>query len=94
MKTLHYCLGKGNNRRVQIWLLEDELGEKVFSVRTKRLISRKDREIAETDTIYSVETFVIMRELFSYLLADEKIDKLIKKEVSEIDSYEVHTTLQ
>jgi len=94
MKTLHYCLGKGNNRRVQIWLLEDELGEKSFAVVTKRLISRKDREIAETDTIYSVETFVIMKELFSYLLADEKISELIKKEVSEIDSYDVHTTLQ
>jgi hypothetical protein len=58
------------------------------------LISRKDREIAETDTIYSVETFVIMKELFSYFLADEKISELIKKEVSEIDSYDVHTTLQ
>jgi len=35
-----------------------------------------------------------MKELFSYFLADEKISELIKKEVSEIDSYDVHTTLQ
>ena len=93
MKTLHYCLAKGNNRRVHIWLLEDELGEKVFSVVTKRLISRKDREIIQTHKTYSVETFVIMKELFSYFLAEKKIDKLIKKQVSEIDYYEVYTTL-
>lgn len=60
---------KTKNRRIVIQLLksEEQPEEPPFVVvQTKRLIDAKSRHIVESESVYSIETFVTLSELLIY----------------------------
>jgi hypothetical protein len=83
-------LAKSKNRRIEIFLLP----EKVFLVKTKRLVDFKTRRIVITENIYSVQTFTLLRDLFALFLNDSEVkNKILLKELSEIEKMAVITNL-
>jgi hypothetical protein len=83
-------LAKSKNRRVEIFLLP----EKVFLVKTKRLVDFKTRKILITENVYSVQTFAVLRDLFALFLNDSEVkNKILLKELSEIEKMAVITNL-
>jgi hypothetical protein len=83
-------LAKSKNRRIEIFLLP----EKVFLVKTKRLVDFKTRRILITENIYSVQTFTLLRDLFALFLNDSEVkNKILLKELSEIEKMAVITNL-
>jgi hypothetical protein len=83
-------LAKSKNRRIEIFLLP----EKVFLVKTKRLVDFKTRKILITENIYSVQTFTLLRDLFALFLNDSEVkNKILLKELSEIEKMAVITNL-
>jgi hypothetical protein len=81
-------LAKSKNRRIEIFLLP----EKVFLVKTKRLVDFKTRRILITENIYSVQTFTLLRDLFALFLNDSEVkNKILLKELSEIEKMAVIT---
>jgi hypothetical protein len=83
-------LAKSKNRRVEIFLLP----EKVFVVKTKRLVDFKTRKILITENVYSVQTFAVLRDLFALFLNDSEVkNKILLKELSEIEKMAVITNL-
>ena len=95
VEVLHQMDAKGNNRRITIALLRDTSGLKAFNVKTKRLISFKDRDILETENLYSMETFTVLRDMFNYFLNDpEIITEILHEEFDKIKQYSIATTLK
>ena len=95
IKVLHRISAKGNNRRINIWLIEDDKGEHAFNITTKRLIDFKKRIITTTNNLYSVETFFAMTELmYSFLDSDEICNKLLLRDISKITKYKATSTLR
>jgi len=95
LKVLHQIKVKGNNKRISVALLEPEEGEKFFIVRTKTLISFKERNILETETAYSVETFAVLKDLFVAFLDNGEIkNKLILKELNNITPFKANSTFK
>ena len=93
-KVLKFIEAKGKNKRINIYLLEDEEGSKAFAVHTKTLINFKTREILNSDTLYSVETFAALGDLFSYFLDDSEVkNKLILKQLDNITKFNAKTNL-
>jgi len=83
-------LAKSKNRRIEIFLLP----EKVFVVKTKRLVDFKTRKILITENVYSVQTFVLLRDLFALFLNDSEVkNKTLLKELNEIEKMSVTTNL-
>jgi hypothetical protein len=83
-------LAKSKNRRIEIFLLP----EKVFVVKTKRLVDFKTRKILITENVYSVQTFVLLRDLFALFLNDSEVkNKTLLKELNEIEKMAVITNL-
>jgi len=84
MKTLKYVSLKGNNKRIKVWLIEKN-GQYVFIQETRTLIDRKKRQIVETNNVYSVETFALLKDVFSKFLEDSEIaNKILHLELSKI----------
>ena len=84
-------LAKAKNRRIEIFLLP----EKVFIVKTKRLIDFKTRNILRTENVYSVQTFSLLRDLFAYFLDNSEVkNKILLKELSEKMKVSVKTNLK
>lgn len=55
MKTLSYKRAKSENRTVELWEI-DRKEEHLIAIKSKRLVDRKERKIAETEEVYSIET--------------------------------------
>ena len=88
MKPLKQVIAKGKNKRINIFLIEDSKGNKAFLVYTKTLVDFKTRNILSTSTSYSVETFAVLRDIFSSFLDDAEVkNKLIHKELSRIHKF-------
>jgi hypothetical protein len=58
---------KGYNVRVNIYLIKDESDNHSVIVETRRLHDLKARKISESKTIYSIETFAVLTEMFHYV---------------------------
>ena len=84
-------LAKAKNRRIEIFLLP----EKVFIVKTKRLIDFKTRNILRTENVYSVQTFATLRDLFDLFLNDSEVkNKILLKELNDIEKMSVRSNLK
>lgn len=84
MKTLKYISLKGNNKRIKVGLVEQD-GGYFFIQETRTLIDRKKRQIVETNNIYSVETFALLKDVFYKFLEDSEIsNKILHLELSKI----------
>jgi len=84
MEVIKYVSLKGNNKRIKIGLLEKD-GQFVFVQETRTLIDQKTRQIVRTDNVYSVETFAILKDVFSKFLEDPEIkNKILHRELSKI----------
>lgn len=97
LKTLKSLNSKGNNKRINIFLVEDtsDIKTRFFIVQTKTLVDFKTRKILTTENIYSVETFAVLSDLFKYCLNDSEVsNKLIYKELSKINSFHTKTSFQ
>ena len=95
LKVLHRIRTKGNNKRISVTLLETGEGDKFFVVKTKTLISFKERNILKTETAYSVETFAVLRDLFTAFLNHGDIkNKLILKELNNINAFKASSTFK
>lgn len=90
IKTLQYFGAKGNNKRIEIYLLEsdeEKLG-KFFVVRTKTLKDFKRREIFKTESNYSVETFKVLYDMFDYIFQDPELkNKVLLRELNQIETF-------
>jgi len=94
IKTLHYLSAKGNNKRITVGLIEYNDGKKAFRVVTKTLVNLKERQITETDNLYSVETFAVLAAMFDRLLENHQIkNKILLKELSNIKPFKGSGTL-
>ena len=94
VKCLKHIESKTSNKRIYIYLIEDTSGTKSFEVRTKTLISFKERHILQTHNIYSVETFAVLCDLMKYFLNDSEVEnKILLKELSEVRKFGAITNL-
>lgn len=60
---------KDKNRRVTI-SLQDSGEVRFFVISTKRLVDFKKRQITETTNVYSIDTFMIMRDAMNELMGN------------------------
>jgi len=94
-KILKFIDSKGKNKRIHIFLLEDELGEKAFNVVTRTLIDFKSRSIVNTNSLYSVETFFVLSNLMSFFMDDPEVgNKILLKEINKIQKFTANTNLK
>lgn len=94
VEVLEHVTAKGNNKRFTILLILRDDGVKVFRVMTKTLIDFKTRNIVETDSIYSIETFTVLSGLFEHFLLNHKIkNNILLKELAAITPFEATTSL-
>jgi hypothetical protein len=68
---------KTKNRRIEITLFSEDGQEPFFTVETKRLLSFEKREIIETKTVFSVETFSLLTDLQSLFIKEPIVNKKI-----------------
>ncbi len=94
-KVLEYISAKGKNKRFIIILYGwDGQKDKSFRLITKTLVDFKTRNILETDTLWSVESFVLLRDLFSLILDNPEVkNRLILKEIKKMQKFQVSTSL-
>ncbi|MFC4219034.1 hypothetical protein [Flagellimonas marina] len=73
------------NKRISVYLL-DINGEKCFDVVTRTLVDFRTRNIIRTDNRYSVETFLVMSEMFDHFTSNPEItNKILVREVARIN---------
>jgi len=93
-KILHQLKAKGNNKRILIQIIEFEDKSHSIAVFTKTLIDFKSRNILKTSNLYSVETFKIINDMFSYILDSPEIkNKLFLQEIDQIKKFRVETSI-
>jgi hypothetical protein len=80
MKVIKQIHTKSNNARRMITLILNEQGEYNFIVAAKRLVSRKDRQIVISDSVYTIETFYHILHLMN-LFTDNDIRSLFPEPV-------------
>lgn len=68
---------KALNRRIEIVIYQNKNNHTSIRVFTKRLLDFKKREIVSTDIVYSLETFLIIKELFVNIARDEDLKEAI-----------------
>ncbi|WP_435415876.1 hypothetical protein [Polaribacter aestuariivivens] len=94
-KVLHFIKAKGVNKRIEIILYDFGEKGKTFRVFTKTLIDFKKRKILTTDNAYSIETFAVLSELFSYFLDNSEIkNKILMKDLSKIKQFKSFGTFK
>ena len=71
---------KALNRRIEIEILKKENNETLIGVCTKRLINFKTREIACYNNLYSMETFLLLRDIFNKMIKDNMFSEFICNE--------------
>ena len=93
-KPIHQLKAKGNNKRIVIQIIEYEDKTHAVAVHTKKLQDFKKRHIIRTDNLYSIETFALLKDMFSFILDKPEIkNKLLLKELDEINYFKVSTTI-
>lgn len=94
-KLKKWIQARAKNRRIEILMYQKQGEEPVFLVYTKRLVSFSERKITETKTMYGVQTFVVMKELFELMLGDSEVNKLINPYMGWTkEKYKATTNLQ
>lgn len=94
-KVLKYVFAKGKNKRINILLYESQDGDKFFTVETTRLQDFKTRNILNTHTVYSVETFFVLSELMEMFISEPEIkNKIINRELSKITPFQAHSNIK
>ena len=83
MKTLKRVIGKSKNRRIGIFIFEDE-GEKMIFIETKRLASLKNRDVVKSATTFSIETFIRLSSIMHEIYCSEYFQDEFKDIISEI----------
>lgn len=74
---------KQKNRRIYIYVTEDQNEELSFSVHTKRLIDFKSRKIVRSDVVFGYHTFKLLSEMMDHVLKDSE---LLRK-TNRLDKY-------
>lgn len=93
-KLIEHVEAKGVNKRITIFMYEEADKSKCFRVITKTLIDFKSRHIVGTDNLYSVETFAVLKDLFSFVLDNSKVrNKLCLKQLADRQLFNVKTSL-
>ena len=71
---------KTKNKRIEITLFknpDDPKEEPFFQVYTKRIVSKSDRKITQTNNVYTVETMIVMAQLLGSFLDEPEVNKSI-----------------
>lgn len=63
---------KDKNRRVSI-SLQDSGDDRFFVITTKRLVDFQKRQITETNNIFSLDTFMLMRDAMNELIGNSTV---------------------
>lgn len=79
MEPFKFIELKQKNRRIVIYVFQEESGELQFSVHTKRLLDFKNRVITRSDVGYSYHTFKLLSEMMSFILDDYELKKLTNR---------------
>tara|TARA_R110002049_G_scaffold143504_2_gene305633 strand:+ start:733 stop:1026 length:294 start_codon:yes stop_codon:yes gene_type:complete len=91
---IHQLKAKGNNKRIVIQIIQYEDNSKAVLVATKTLIDFKTRNIISITNLYSIETFAILKDMFSYILNNSEVkNKLFLKELNNISQFKITTSL-
>lgn len=94
-KCLKYAELKGKNKRINIYLIEDEDKNRAFSVHTKTLKDFSRRQILTTDNFYSVETFCALANVFTYFIENSEVkNKILLKELNDAQKFNGKTDLK
>lgn len=92
-KVLESMFAKGNNKRMRVALLQDLDNEKFITVETKTLIDRESRNILTTSNVYSVETFLVLKDMFKMLIDCPNVhNRHLLKELDNISRFNLRTT--
>lgn len=81
-KAVYEIRAKRKNRRATVTLFKSESGEHSIVVVTERLIDFKTRHIARLASIYTVESFVMLNDLFTHVLNEPTVKKAINRETN------------
>ena len=79
MEPFKFIELKQKNRRISIYVFQEESGELLFAVHTKRLIDFKNRVIVGSDVGYGYHTFKLLSEMMSFLLDDYELKRLTNR---------------
>lgn len=89
-KTIRYIKAKGNNKRIELYLLEPvkENPKKLFILRTTTLKDFNTRNILIVENAYSIETMKVIHDLLHEVFTDPVINnKILFKEVNAIKQF-------
>lgn len=70
---------KQKNRRISIYVSQEESGELAFHVYTKRLESFQDRKIVQSNTIYGYHTFKLLSKMMNHVLEDTELKRITNR---------------
>lgn len=70
---------KQKNRRISIYVFQEESDELAFHVYTKRLESFQDRKIVQSNTIYGYHTFKLLSEMMNHVLEDTELKRITNR---------------
>ena len=79
---------KSKNRRLNIFLIvEPNTKEKIVILRNKRLLDRSSREIITTETLFTLESFVILSNVINqFVLNDLEFMEFLSCDIDNIKS--------
>jgi hypothetical protein len=89
-KKLRTISAKSKNRRVSISLLKEVDGEdKLFRIRTKKLIDFKTRNIYESEDTYTVDSLRLLSSIIEECFLDNTMRMFLHEELKELLSVEI-----
>jgi hypothetical protein len=71
---------KPKNKRIELVVYDNNC----VVVNSRTLINAKDRIIASTSNVYSLETFILLTDLFTLVKDDPKFKKATNREVGQM----------
>jgi hypothetical protein len=85
---------KGKNKRMFIFLFERPNNDHFIVMGSKTLIDFKTRQILTTENVYSVETFVVLKDVMSILLENSEVkNKILLRELANVGKFKGKTDL-
>jgi len=77
IKRIVLVKAKRPNRRIYIELIQEPDKAPFAIVATKRLVDAKSRHILKTENVYSIETFMVLTDLFNEIVKTPEVTKAI-----------------
>lgn len=95
LEQIKFAYGKAKNKRIWIFLIYNKVENRHFYIlKTKTLADFSTRNILETNSTYSVETFQFLYEMIQLFTVNSELsNKKLNIELSKMNTIRVHTDL-